>query len=300
MLNVTLSKYTEIGFLRDNQVMDNEQWKQTCQGVFSRSAATYGQVGPAYFEHFGRRLVEFARIPPGAQVLDVACGRGAVLFPVAETIRPSGKVIGVDFSAAMVAETGREIAARTIPNASVTQMDAEHLQFPDERFDFVLCGFALFFFPQLNQALEEMHRVLVPGGQVAVSTWGKYDKRWEWLGKLIEKYLSPEPEEAAETQQGPDFGTPAGVEAILAAGGFRFLRAEIQTEEITYRSEAEWWSASWSHGARQALEEIERKAGPSGLERYKTEAFEHLRTIKTPDGLPERQEVVLAAGYKEK
>ncbi len=285
--------------------MDNEEWKHLYQGIFSRSAASYGQVGPAYFQHFGRRLVAFAQIPPGARVLDVACGRGSVLFPVAETIGPAGKVIGVDFSAAMVAETSKEIAARAVPNASVTQMDAEHLQFPDACFDFVLCGFALFFFPQLNQALREMRRVLVPGGQVAVSTWGKYDERWEWHGKLIEKYLPPAPEEAAktqpreETQPGPDFRTPAGVEAILAAGGFRCLRTEVQTEVIAYRSEEEWWSASWSHGGRQALEDIERKLGPAGLERYKAEAFERLQTFRTPDGFPERLEVVLAVGQKE-
>ncbi len=279
--------------------MDNEEWKQLYQGIFSRSAASYGQVGPAYFQHFGRRLVAFAQIPPGARVLDVACGRGSVLFPVAETIGPAGKVIGVDFSAAMVAETSKEIAARAVPNASVTQMDAEHLQVPDACFDFVLCGFALFFFPQLKQALAEMRRVLVPGGQVAVSTWGRYDQRWEWLDKLIEKYLPPAPKGAEETQPGPDFGTPAGVEAILAGEGFRCLRAEVQVEEIAYRSEEEWWSVCWSHGGRKPLEDIERKAGPGGLERYKAEAFECLQTFRTPDGFPERMEVVLAVGQKE-
>ncbi|MCL4562684.1 MAG: methyltransferase domain-containing protein [Chloroflexi bacterium] len=279
--------------------MDNEQRKHLYQGIFSRSAATYGQVGPAYFSLFGRRLVEFARIPPGAKVLDVACGRGAVLFPVAETIGPSGEVIGVDFfSASMVAETTREIVERGIPNASVMQMDAEHIQFPDERFDFVLCSFSLFFFPQLKQALAEMRRVLVPGGQLAVATWGKDDERWEWLGKLSEKHLSPEPKEVTETRRGPDLGTPAGVKNTLQASGFRFLRAEIQTEEIAYRSEAEWWSVSWSHGGRQALEEIERKAGPSGLESYKAEAFKRLQAFKTPNGFPERLEVVLSTGQK--
>ena len=284
--------------------MDNEQRKQLYQGIFSRSAATYGQAGPPYFSHFGRRLVAFTQLPPGARVLDVACGRGAVLFPAAEAVGPAGKVIGIDFSEAMVAETAREITTGAIPNASVMQMDAEHLQFPDESFDFVLCGFALFFFPQLDQALAEMRRVLVPGGQVVVSTWGQFDERWEWLGKLIEKYLPPEPEEAAkeqpvaEKQPGPDFRTPAGVEAILAAGGFRFLRAEVQTEEMAYRSEAEWWASNWSHGARQPLEDIERKAGPSGLERYQAEAFARLQAFKTPDGFPQRLEVVLAAGQK--
>ena len=207
----------------------------------------------------------------------------------------------MDLSAGMVAETQREITARAILNARVMQMDAEHLRFADVRFDIVLSGFALFFFPQLDQALAEIRRVLAPGGQVVVSTWGStQDKRWEWLGKLFETYIPPEPEEAAKTQQaGPDFGTPDGLKAILAGGGFHNLRAESETEAMMYRSEEEWWSVRWSHGGRLGLEELERTRGTATLELFKASAFEHLQTFKTPDGIPERMEVLFAAGKKE-
>ncbi len=68
-----------------------EQKRETA-GVFSRGAATYDRVGPAFFSHFGRRLVELAQIPSGARVLDIATGRGAVLFPAAEAVGPQGQV----------------------------------------------------------------------------------------------------------------------------------------------------------------------------------------------------------------
>ena len=199
--------------------MDTEQIKQAVGGVFSRSAAAYGQVGPSYFQHFGQQLVNFARITPGARVLDVACGRGAVLFPAAEAASPGGLVTGVDLSAGMVSETSRDIAERSVRNARVVHMDAENLQFPDASFDTVLCGFALFFFPRLDQALAEMHRVLVPGGQIAVSTWGKYDERWEWLGKLIKKYLPDEPDPGAMPGPQRDFKTPPASKPSSRAGG---------------------------------------------------------------------------------
>jgi hypothetical protein len=48
----------------------------------------YDRVGPRFFSHFGRRLVALAQIPSGAHVLDVATGRGAVLFPAAECVGP--------------------------------------------------------------------------------------------------------------------------------------------------------------------------------------------------------------------
>ena len=47
-------------------------------GVFSRAAGTYDRIGPRFFAHFGQRLVERVHLTPGAEVLDVAAGRGAV------------------------------------------------------------------------------------------------------------------------------------------------------------------------------------------------------------------------------
>jgi len=60
---------------------DVTEGKHEVAGIFGRAAPTYDRVGPRFFSHFGRRLVTLAQIPGGAKVLDVATGRGAVLFP---------------------------------------------------------------------------------------------------------------------------------------------------------------------------------------------------------------------------
>ena len=57
--------------------------KEWLAGVFDRAAPSYDRIGDAYHDHFGARLAETAGIHPGARVLDVACGRGAVLLPAA-------------------------------------------------------------------------------------------------------------------------------------------------------------------------------------------------------------------------
>ncbi|PWT74857.1 MAG: hypothetical protein C5B60_06190 [Chloroflexi bacterium] len=64
----------------------DHQTKARLSGIFDRASATYGQVGPGYFAYFGERLVEHAGLAPGMHVLDVACGRGAVLFPAAQRV----------------------------------------------------------------------------------------------------------------------------------------------------------------------------------------------------------------------
>ena len=98
--------------------------KELVAGFFGRAAASYDGMGPHAFQYFGRRLVELAQIPCGAQVLDVATGRGAVLFPAAEQVGPHGHVVGIDVTEPMVQLTAAEISQQGVTNAEVCQMDA--------------------------------------------------------------------------------------------------------------------------------------------------------------------------------
>lgn len=261
-----------------------EQKRETTR-VFGKGAPTYGQVGPRFFSYFGCRLVEAARIPSGAKVLDVATGRGAVLFPAATTVGAQGHVTGIDLSKEMVEETSREIEKLGLHNAEVRLMDAEHLQFPDESFDFVLCSFAIHFFPQLHRALSEMNRVLNTHGRLAVSTWGPSDERSKWFDDLVESYLPsdvPEKtqESGARSKTKPIFNTPEGLTAILASAGFANVEILSESKEFTYADENEFWATLWSHGARRRLEAIEKKLGKEGYQRFQAEVSRHLKMIQ--------------------
>src|SRR5687767_15049653 len=143
--------------------------KSQARSQFNTIADGY-DAGPGCFAHFGKRLVTTAEVQPGQRVLDVASGRGAVLFPCAERVGHTGEVIGVDLADEMVRATNAEAAQRGI-SGRVQIMDAEHLDFADSIFDRVLCGFGIMFFPNQVRTLGEFRRVMKPGARVVLSTW---------------------------------------------------------------------------------------------------------------------------------
>jgi ubiquinone/menaquinone biosynthesis C-methylase UbiE len=263
-----------------------DEHKRKLADTFSRAAPGYDAV--PFFHAFGARLVALADIRPGARVLDVACGRGAVLFPAADAVGPQGEVVGIDLAEGMVNATAAECERRGLSQISIRCMDAEELDFPDGHFDRVLCGFGVFFFPR---ALAEFRRVLAPGGRLGLSTWGEDDHRWDWLDDLIRRYLPPEPEppKADTDNPQPDFRKPEGLRAFLGQAGFVDIQVVTDAAERFYTSPAEWWGELWTHGARIVLEAIMDNRGQTGLEQFKAEAFAKMAAMRQSDGYPERQ-----------
>lgn len=281
---------------------DIAQSKQRISGMFGRAATTYDHVGPQFFSHFGRRLVDIAKIPAGSKVLDVATGRGALLFPAAETVGQDGQVIGIDLAEAMIQETAKEIAHKKMSsNIEVRQMDAEYLQFPDESFDYVLCGFAIFFFPQLNRAMSEFYRVLKPDGQICVSTWDKStDEQWSWFDEIVKDHLPPKSnlsEEQKSTSQ-PVFDTPEGLQSILENAGFEKTQIFSKAKDSVYPTNEEYWLKLWSHGARGVLEKIEHSKGKEGLEKFKSDVFGKMDVLKKDDGFHEALSALIELAQK--
>ncbi len=125
---------------------------------------------PALFQEWGPRVADAAKIEPGHQVLDVACGTGALLRVCAERVRPGGQATGLDRNEGML-----EVAKRKLPEASWKFGMAEDLPFGDASFDRVVSQFGLMFFEDRTAALNEMWRVLRPGGRLAVAVWGSLE-----------------------------------------------------------------------------------------------------------------------------
>lgn len=263
-------------------------------GVFSRAAATYDRIGPRFFTHFGQRLVAQAHLTPGAAVLDVATGRGAVLVPAAQQVSPGGQVIGIDLATEMVQETTADMQRAGWPHVTIQQMDAEQLDFADASFDRVLCGFALWFFPQPHRALREFFRVLKPGGRVGLTTWADDCPFLTWCNRELTASLPPQDPPATGRPEAPRFDTPARLEAALQQTGFTDLQIRSEDADFVYAQDDEWWASLWSHGVRNRLERLEAPV----LAQVKSDMLHKVQVLKQSDGIHAVFRALYAVGTK--
>ena len=125
---------------------------------------------PPMFAPWAERLVDRVHLGTDDHVLDVGCGTGIVARRAASRVGDEGTVVGLDVNERML-DVAKVTAAEGKLEVEWRQGDATELPFADDTFDVVLCQQALQFLPEPGTALREIHRVLAPGGRVAVSVW---------------------------------------------------------------------------------------------------------------------------------
>ena len=127
-------------------------------------AASYNELFTHATESVIDPLLQSARVGPGVDLLDVACGPGTVS---ARARALGARPVAFDFSRPMLS-----LAARRNSHLDVVVGSALALPFEVAAFDAVVCNFGLLHFPSPERALVEAARVLRPGGFTAWSVWG--------------------------------------------------------------------------------------------------------------------------------
>jgi ubiquinone/menaquinone biosynthesis C-methylase UbiE len=160
----------------------------------------------------------------GNHVLDIGTGTG---MAVAAAHSIGAKVVGVDFSDAMLTE-----ARQRIPDIEFRSAPAEALPFADTSFDAVLANAVLHHLGDPARALGEASRVLAPQGRIACTVWAEPEKL-EAFGLFFAS--AEEHAGAADLPLGPLFGVTdrETIEPLLASSGFGDL--ELETLDITWR-----------------------------------------------------------------
>jgi demethylmenaquinone methyltransferase / 2-methoxy-6-polyprenyl-1,4-benzoquinol methylase len=164
------------------------QDQQRCTWVvdlFDRTALDYervvGLMAMGSGSWYRRRALSSAGLQAGMQVIDVGTGTGLVAREAARLVGPQGSVLGVDPSAAMLAN------ARAAPGVRLALGRAESIPAPDGSADFLCMGYALRHISDLSVAFREFQRVLRSGGRLCLLEITRPESRWRRA--LLKTYM---------------------------------------------------------------------------------------------------------------
>ncbi|MFN2121027.1 MAG: class I SAM-dependent methyltransferase [Anaerolineales bacterium] len=150
--------------------MNTQKLAQTKLGrVFVRTMARIMESRLRY-RFFGPvRILQDAEIRPGQAVLEVGCGTGFFTLPAARRLGDQGSLVAMDVLPESVEAVTRKMQAADVRNVRVVRGDALDTRMPAGSFDAALI-FGVIPAPMLpmDRLLAEMHRVLKPGGVMAV------------------------------------------------------------------------------------------------------------------------------------
>lgn len=155
---------------------DPSKFKESTRKQWETVAEAWNRWGPAlqrWLEPATQAMFAMARLAPGERVLDVAGGSGEPALTAVARVSPGGYVLSTDIATNLVRLATENAHARGLDadQFEARVMDGEHLALPDASFEAVLSRLGLIYFPDRPQALAEIHRVLKPGGRVALASF---------------------------------------------------------------------------------------------------------------------------------
>jgi ubiquinone/menaquinone biosynthesis C-methylase UbiE len=186
---------------------------------------------PALFKPWAKHLLDGAGIEVNSHVLDVACGSGVLARHAYARSGRSGRVVGLDPAPGMIAA-----ASEVEPGIEWVLGSAEALPFDGATFDRVVSQFGIMFFQDRPKAVSEMHRVMKPGGRLAVAAWRSIEHNPAY-GEIVAVLDEQVGTEAGDAVRMPFcLGDPEEIVDMLSGVGFRDIGVETKVEQARFPS----------------------------------------------------------------
>ena len=220
------------------------QFKQTTRAQWDAAAEAWDRWGDFIGRWLGpatQRMLDMAKIGPGARVVDVAAGAGEQTLAIARRVGPAGQVLATDLSPGILAYAMRAAERAGLRNIETMELDGErHDSLPENGFDAAVSRVGLIYFPDQQAALRGLHRCLKPGGLVSVVVYSTPERNGFFsipVGIIRRRAQLPPP---LPGQPGPfSLGAPGALAAALERAGFRDARVVAVDSPVELPSAAE-------------------------------------------------------------
>jgi SAM-dependent methyltransferase len=243
-------------------------------------------------------LLELASIQPGSRVLDVAAGTGDQTLMAARRVGATGNVLATDSSASMLKAVAEVARNEGLTNVETRVMNAENLALDADSFDAVICRIALMLFPNPAKALGEMHRVVKPGGRVAVMVYSSLEKNpSHGIFHEAVRRMGNIPWPAPGEPWMYALGAPGLLEGLYSGAGF--INASVRTAPIPRRfPSAAAAVGNMKKATAGDIGELMNRLEEADRDRAWAEIEEKFKRFEGPNGFEAPGEVLIGVGTK--
>jgi len=161
----------------------------------------------------------------GQRVVDVGCGGGDTSLSLAQAVGPTGYVVGVDISAALLDLARRRARDAGLPNLTFVEADMQTESIGKGPFDVALSQFGVMFFDEPAHAFANIGRQLRGGGRLVFAAWQEVGRNPWHIGTALQPVVTTAPApEPGKSMTGPfSLGEVGHTEGILEGAGFAHI-----------------------------------------------------------------------------
>ncbi len=256
-------------------VMDAEAIKKRIESTFNEVSTRYDRNH--FFVLSAQQMVE--RGTEGLEpshplcVLDVSTGTGNVAIALAEKL-PNAHIEGVDLSLGMLTQAQDNVAKKGLTHITFRQCDAESLPYENATFDLITCGYALFFYPNMETTYQAMCQKVKPGGRLIFSSFTQeaFTPYAELCLQRLEKEYGIEPPRAMMAR----LKTVQQMEALATLSQPK--KVDIKHGQIRYQvSLLEWWDLLNNAGYKGLIDQL----SPEQFVQFKKDHLAEIEVITT-------------------
>jgi ubiquinone/menaquinone biosynthesis C-methylase UbiE len=167
-----------------------KRWRESAY-YWSKHQNTIEQM----FSSATQALIEKAEIKNGDRILDVAGGMGEPSFSIAERYRDKVEITFTDLIFEMIEASRKEANNRKLNQIQFCRCSGDQLPFCAQSFNVIVSRFGIMFFHDPPKSLNDMLRVLKPGGRISIAVWHRRDNNpvHEYFMAEVEKYFPSDP-----------------------------------------------------------------------------------------------------------